>query len=255
MNDEEEKPDIIDPLKLCDQEPIQPNIAIYKKDGKMLCPQYETCDETFDDLNHLINHLKTHFVVPKPPKVMKVYKVNDKMTCPYRETCDLTFDNFDSLTEHVAKHDQVQGLKLKSDKTEPTPQKVKKEWQCEKCHIKYKTQIGLKNHMATKHIGCHICKARFSTQKGLKNHIVNKHSVECEHCKKSFKKSSKLDQHLNEKHANELKCDKCDFATSSSQLLGIHMRNHAYKLHEDGKYHCDFCDFTTENKASIIHHR
>ena len=89
-------------IQIPTQPVIQPNMTIYKRDGKMLCPEYETCDETFDDLNDLVNHLQTHFTPVLP--TLTVHKVNGRMTCPYHETCDLTFDNYDSLMEHVAQH-------------------------------------------------------------------------------------------------------------------------------------------------------
>ena len=89
--EELELSDKIDNLELCDEESnpsatdndwanpiqpsIQPNYVIWLEDGKMLCPKYPTCEETFNDLDDLVFHLKTHFTGPISDEMVAICKV------------------------------------------------------------------------------------------------------------------------------------------------------------------------------------
>ena len=60
-----------------------PDLIIYKRNGKLLCPENKTCDKKFDALTDLIKHINQRHKEPKskevyvPTSISKPFKQND----------------------------------------------------------------------------------------------------------------------------------------------------------------------------------
>ena len=61
----------------------KPDLIIYKRNGKLLCPENKTCDKKFDALTDLMKHINQRHKEPKskevyvPTSISKPFKQND----------------------------------------------------------------------------------------------------------------------------------------------------------------------------------
>ena len=111
--------------------------------------------------------------------------------------------------------------KPKNEKVEKEVKEIPKNYDCnfKECEASYKTKLGLKCHIDSKHL--------------------NWKPFKCTECQSSFSQSSHLQQHKNAVHLNLLfKCDQCSYSASSKGNLNRHDKS----VHQNLRPHkCSDC--------------
>ena len=140
-----------------------------------------------------------------------------------------------------------------------TSNDVRKKHVCQDCGI---SVFDLNEHMRIAHSGvknylCQFCDKKYKTQSDLSRHIKHQHSTisTCPHCDKKVKF---LDDHIwrlkcylppDERPRFEIPCKECGKILKSKSSL----RNHVSRVHGEMK-ECTFCDFKTKYPQNLRMH-
>ena len=112
--------------------------------------------------------------------------------------------------------------------------KVKREFECILCDVKFESRRKLKSHKLQKHgIECSICKEIFASEKGLKTHLIRKHNIlpegvkelHCKKCGKGFPTYEELTKHKivqHKKTKRQYTCPSCQDIFPSLKTLIDH---------------------------------
>jgi KRAB domain-containing zinc finger protein len=154
-------------------------------------------DDDFDEEDYLKFTLL-------PEKLFRRPKVSESMSVC--DECGSTFKNNSHLKRHIMRKHRKDQYKM----------------ECDKCGQKFLLSYDLRRHM-TKHsdirdFKCETCSVKFKTELSLKNHIKVVHNklgeqtrkFACQHCERSYFHQRHLDYHMR-KHTGDLRyrCNLC----------------------------------------------
>ena len=177
-----------------------PSLTIYKRNDKLLCPEYKSCNETFDDLNDVMKHVQSHFTNQSfDAKIENFYKC---------DKCDDSFPKKAAFNRHLKYIHQDTRI-----------------YNCDQCEAKFTFKPDLTVHVINYHDGdgkkykCPFpkCTYSFKSDAQLSQHIrflhePTKFSVKCDLCDKTFNAIGHLQQHINSSHEGirmTYKCENC----------------------------------------------
>ena len=146
--------------------------------------------------------------------------------------------------------------------------------ECVKCSKMFKSVKALQNHQAS-HIeerpfGCEMCKQRFKNLNAVNKHKIIIHSEQkafsCDQCSKLFALNNQLQRHQRQVHTPKVRrekkkyhCDQCDFVTNeqgSASGLNIHKKNkHMEKVSKGNPQKCHDCPFVSERSWKLYQHK
>ena len=138
----------------------------------------------------------------------------------------------------------------------------KKRQKCNLCDDGFlRTEESLKYHIKSIHEGvrydCDQCDNQLTSAQGLRYHINAIHGEIKYPCNKSDIKAStktNLKEHLNMLHKNrKYSCEflKCKFLAKTKKYLSVHVN----AMHKNKKFECNDCDYTSNFKTGLNHHR
>eukprot|EP00092_Neocalanus_flemingeri_P030938 GFUD01033600.1.p1 GENE.GFUD01033600.1~~GFUD01033600.1.p1 ORF type:complete len:524 (+),score=80.30 GFUD01033600.1:304-1875(+) len=124
-----------------------------------------------------------------------------------------------------------------------------KEFECEFCILKFKSEIGFNRHVKLEHtknfevLNCHECGATFKVKTKFNTHIKfhQKHpDLICDVCDKLFHSRTAKVLHKETVHLKNRRfaCDQCEFRTVSNGKL----KKHIQKVHENQHEMCFLCN-------------
>nr|XP_012141953.1 PREDICTED: zinc finger protein 2 homolog [Megachile rotundata] len=136
----------------------------------------------------------------------------------------------------------------------------RKRYSCDKCQKRCMSEQALEKHQKT-HVGasflqCSVCNLRYKTNVGLKNHYVREHSsldpkFTCDYCGRCFKLKHDLSIHIDRTHMNpEYICRFCGRAVKN---ILHHEATHEEEVNKGtSRYRCDHCpkDFKLLNRLA-----
>ena len=173
------------------------------------------CGMTFDRMNKLDQHYKTHLNI----KCVK---------CP---TCGAMFYTRSGLHSHKTRDHNENGIK----------------YECYVCHNifgeKSNLKIHIRRHYGDKPIQCGLCGKRYIFPHELRTHFEETHSTavgshQCEECGKVFINTNNLKKHINFNHVNlNLECSVCGKRFKRKGLLRSHSKTHT----TERKFECLYC--------------
>ena len=116
-------------------------------------------------------------------------------------------------------------------------------YQCSECECSFKTELECEWHTETNHcvqqMKNHLCeKCDFKSMSGddLNNHMQSRHL--------------KVQVNINAKEQTVIACNECEFKCR----LNIQMKKHMKMKHDESKYSCNECSFTTNYVANTWEH-
>eukprot|EP00092_Neocalanus_flemingeri_P030934 GFUD01033596.1.p1 GENE.GFUD01033596.1~~GFUD01033596.1.p1 ORF type:complete len:520 (-),score=75.09 GFUD01033596.1:53-1612(-) len=124
-----------------------------------------------------------------------------------------------------------------------------KEFECEFCILKFKSEIGFNRHVKLEHtknfevLNCHECGATFKVKTKFNTHMKfhQKHpDLICDICDKLFHSRTAKVLHKETVHLKNRRfaCDQCEFRTVSNGKL----KKHIQKVHENQHEMCFLCN-------------
>ncbi|XP_047542072.1 PR domain zinc finger protein 5-like isoform X8 [Vanessa atalanta] len=252
---------------------IKSAVSYLKRDEKVKIDvtviNCKTCDESFDNINLLIEHVKVkhdrvfidncgYGVIP-----YKLHK--DKFECAL---CQKDFRYFIKLNQHMNEHygNYVCELCGKSflsqDRLRCHSLSHGSNFRCSTCPEIFESLTQKNNHEMTVHnktrtIKCFFCPETFQNYVLRKRHHNSAHNVEisvisCPVCGKSFHIVSKMWAHLKEVHVREknFSCSLCDQKFFSRTHVQKHMIKHlGEKIHQ-----CEVCKKSYARKQTLRDH-
>ena len=142
----------------------------------------------------------------------------------------------------------------------------KKTFECEKCNVTFKSQIGYKRHkefihkdpnMEVKH-ECNICNKTFKTKGNLDYHTRNVHELtkhlQCELCNFKAKYPSHLKLHLLRLHPQSDQDKKANSRRLANMQIKNKKRREEAKLSPKQRYKCEVCDTYLATMSSYSTH-
>ena len=198
-------------------------LVLEPKTPRQFICQY--CGRSFDSSSKLTDHIKGIHLEPS------IY-------C----SCGAAFKWRSSLNKHKEK---CPHSRPEDGKTPRKPARIKiagEEHECPYCHVTYRSDSGLRNHIQEKHkqnaaFRCTICCSVFTSRKALIKHRDNcppkktppprKPKVvtfTCKACKRTFKKKSHLEKHIIGMHlpGKQYQCNLCGMKFRWNGGLGRH---------------------------------
>ena len=140
---------------------------------------------------------------------------------------------------------------------------------CDLCGEEYVSMQSFKDHMFVKHgvpqeyknLVCELCGYSALTRQHLSRHVHRKHTsmsatpLFCEKCGFSTMSKEKLYKHNVVHHniENHKKCSYCDFKTSQTNKLHIHIDNN-HPEYEEKHFLCEKCNKTFTYQATFTDH-
>ena len=135
---------------------------------------------------------------------------------------------------------------------------------CSECDFQATRKESVKRHVLQIHkqefkFRCSECPKKYAVRGELNFHIQSFHeekNLKCPDCDKTYSVKKYLAKHMKLIHKNngesvkKYQCVKCEFKTSSSQLL----RDHKAVKHEGVEPKCSFCDFHSRNALIVRSH-
>ena len=211
---------------------------------KMKCNHCDYNAESRGDLDHHIDekHMKVNHTYKcqvcdknlRSKEDLDQHNVADhSVHCPF---CKQTFVGKDSFVDH---------FKVCMNDTHYI--------KCTICPETLKTNEELGKHMKEKHTHlCPDCGNGFPSKNILEDHIKEVHVSKCEICSLTFAKASELEMHVLSDHT--FKCCMCNFEGNSVSIMEEHILDKHCFPGRDGKFTCDECDFTCENREEVLKH-
>ena len=210
---------------ICDKRNHQKKMKVKHKDEKV---NKKKCWNCFKKISE--DEFSKHKEICKPKKAQ----------C---SECGKILSNKKKLNDHMILHTHTD-----------------KQFSCEICEKKYRTEKDLLKHKKSSHIDlrtCDICGASIRGGKGaLKDHIKTheenrERPYSCETCGKSFYKPQLLKTHL-ESHNEEkiFSCQSCGKSFSRKALLKQHEMVHADAL----PFSCSVCSKTYKYRSTLQKH-
>ena len=142
---------------------------------------------------------------------------------------------------------------------------------CEYCDYTSDKRSNLDKHVKETHnkleqkpLCCNHCDYTTVRQGDLKKHIKETHEkleqklLHCNHCDYTTVRQGDLKKHIKETHEKLeqqlLHCNHCDYTNVRQGNLNRHMLTHTNKVHKIGKFKCDKCDFSDDEKKRLTQH-
>ncbi|KAK7071637.1 hypothetical protein SK128_026983, partial [Halocaridina rubra] len=218
------------------------------KKQKIKC---EFCEEVYEDIYVLEEHLWNHMAVKK-------FECHD---------CKIKFGMERTLREHNKSHyfKEVQFCPVCKREFKSIGfynehvEKCEKKWKCEECGLECFSQEFYRKHQRSDHGGenvvkyqCSLCEKSFIERHCYEDHIIT-HSTEksfiCSICNKQFKRFRPLKDHVMRCHSSgPLTCSYCRRCFSSQEELDIHKRTHKKELS------CSLCGLLYTSKEALNNH-
>lgn len=161
-------------------------------------------------------------------------------TCPY---CEKHFDNAKKVERHVR-------------------YVHRKPYNCDKCKRSCYTQRALEEHKMIHQpdyfFECKICHVKYKSEDGLKRHYIRTHSEHesrfiCEHCGRSYKLKIDLTHHVKRTHASQLQI--CRFCGKAVKDVKGHEWRHQKRNHEIMyEYPCHLCRKKFRHRSRLDNH-
>ncbi|CAH0554572.1 unnamed protein product [Brassicogethes aeneus] len=218
------------------------------------------CTEIFTNHEDLQKHLDVHDNKAKdenvePKKLKKKSKIKKHNSSAVE--CNLCGDiqfNYIGLKKHLSETHQVT-----SPKSVEESFSIITNYECDVCHIGFKSEALLKIHQLqhdadsseeqANHV-CPACQRKFPTQRQLVNHVkqhalpqaaANPVTYKCSICCKPFSTKERLQKHMIAHAANEnkpIKCDYCPKRFLNNSALSCHVKTH---YHGTKMFECPIC--------------
>ena len=215
------------------------------------------CEEEFDAVTHLAQHLKTHITANQ----IQSSKMDEFHDGCYQEPpmkdnefqCDICKNKFSSdknLNEHIM---NIHG--------------ESKNYPCHLCDKSFTCKQSRYSHKKMKHDApthqCMKCPKTFAMSTFLKDHLARAHKIGdflCGTCDKVFPRSAVLKSHICKGLKNDIKiknykCEKCGKAFLQKQLLKLHNKNKHNGEYKSNKSFCSICNEHFSKKALFRTHK
>ncbi|KAL0124434.1 hypothetical protein PUN28_006340 [Cardiocondyla obscurior] len=175
-------------------------------------------------------------------EITEVDEVMEKIrnTCPF---CDKYFDNEKKVERHVR-------------------YVHRKPYQCDKCKKACYTPLALETHKRIHQpdyfFECEICHVKYKSEDGLKRHSIRIHSEHgprfvCEHCGRNYKLKFDLTHHIKKTHLLELQI--CRFCGKKVKDVKHHEWRHRKRNGEiKYEYSCHLCRKKFQYRSRLDHH-
>lgn len=175
-------------------------------------------------------------------EITEVDEVMEKIrnTCPF---CEKHFDNTKKVERHVR-------------------YVHRKPYQCDKCKTACYTPRALEEHKRTHRpdyfFECKICHVKYKSEDGLKRHCVRTHSNHeprfvCEYCGRSYKLKIDLAHHMKRTHVSELQI--CRFCGKKVKDVKGHEWRHQKRNREiKYEYPCHLCRKKFHHRSRLDNH-
>lgn len=175
-------------------------------------------------------------------ETIEVDEVMEKIrnTCPF---CEKHFGNTKKVERHVR-------------------YMHRKPYKCDKCTTACYTSRALEKHKRTHRpdyfFECKICHVKYKSEDGLKRHCVRTHSNRkprfvCEHCGRSYKLKIDLTHHMKRTHVSELQI--CRFCGKKVNDIKGHEWRHQKRNHEiKYEYSCHLCRKKFHHRSRLDNH-
>ncbi|XP_053948620.1 zinc finger protein 502-like [Anastrepha ludens] len=236
--------------------------------GKVLSYNCDTCNLDFDSHREYRDHIKTHgdkrFCckqcdkwfphISRLERHAKSHKMDgERLSCPH---CDRTYRSRDNLTRHLrSAHDVNTALCPvcgeafgRGDilKNHMATHSNDREYQCDKCPIRFKTKISF-----TKHVRMHA-KVEDVEKSKPDDDTTAKKSFCCHFCGKISKHYFTHKMHMRiHAHERPHKCDACGKSFCTVAALITHER-----IHDNVRpYQCEHCLLSFRQQAHLKEHR
>ena len=92
---------------------------------------------------------------------------------------------------------------------------------------------------------------------GRENHELRVHMLiheepkfKCNICDYKCKYKYTLETHMRKCNGEKHNCDECNYVTHCPKILKVHKRN----MHSEKRWHCEFCDYKTNQKQELENH-
>ena len=159
--------------------------------------------------------------------------------------------------EYACTSKRVLDMHMYNNHGGPAPQKKL----CDMCSFTCFWGQTLRKHKNKLHLGivqsykCDQCEVSFRTKGSLRRHQELQHGREatslCDLCDFRTSYTPNLKLHIKQQHSEIMfHCDKCEFKSKSSGSLANHM-----KIHDESKwFQCTFCEYRTPSKGNVKAH-
>ncbi|XP_077295696.1 zinc finger protein 639-like isoform X2 [Arctopsyche grandis] len=242
--------------KLFNKRSISMHMARHLQPSAFEC---RICKMSVTRLETLKQHVQTHF-----PHSEKLFQCDQ---------CDKGFGSMDSLKKHKLGH---------------VPISERDTYTCKICGRSFTLSTSYSVHLSTAHGDvkylCSECGSSFLTKTRYSLHMQqhdppDKHKVKCSYCGVTCKNKPSLAQHM-KRHTNLVQCSLCDYSTSLTKFLSVHMRmkhsdlkpfvclvcGKSFKVKQclnthmaqhtgERKYACSYCPRTFASSGNFYTHR
>uniref|UniRef100_A0A2H1VCI6 SFRICE_008916 n=1 Tax=Spodoptera frugiperda TaxID=7108 RepID=A0A2H1VCI6_SPOFR len=227
------------------------------------------CNEKFDNLDHLIGHLKEKHSVGFNEEygygLIPYFLHNEVYNCA---VCKEEFQYFSKLNQHMNEHygnyicEACGKSFLSQDRLRCHSLTHGQKFRCNICTQTFDSITQRNNHESKVHnkdklLKCFYCEETFQNYVQRKKHHMVKHDVKapefpCPVCGKIFHIQSKMQVHLKEVHIREknYSCSICEQKFFSKS----HVRNHMIKHFGDRVYQCEVCQKSYARQRTLKEH-